>query len=125
MIAWVIAGLLGMATGLRIGWVLVHKQSPVSTGMIVALGSLALVSALNWEPLTILVDSSLGWPNISVALSQAAFDGLRGRQLRDDHEHVRQPYRGGQQAMGALAVSGRHRDWRRKPRGVLLPWPAA
>ncbi|SLC83930.1 Uncharacterised protein [Mycobacteroides abscessus subsp. massiliense] len=52
-------------------------------------------------------------------------DGLRGRQLRDDHEHVRQPYRGGQQAMGALAVSGRHRDWRRKPRGVLLPWPAA
>lgn len=65
MIAWVIAGLLGMATGLRIGWVLVHKQSPVSTGMIVALGSLALVSALNWEPLTILVDSSLGWPNIS------------------------------------------------------------
>ncbi|ALR10204.1 hypothetical protein BST43_20720 [Mycobacteroides saopaulense] len=72
MIAWVIAGLLGMATGLRIGWVLVHKQSPVSTGMIVALGSLALVSALNWEPLTILVDSSLGWPNISVAVSQAA-----------------------------------------------------
>lgn len=72
MIAWVIAGLLGMATGLRIGWVLVHKQSPVSTGMIVSLGSLALVAALNWAPLTVLVDNSVGWPNIAVALSQVA-----------------------------------------------------
>ena len=40
MIIWVIAGLLGLATGLRIGWALVNKQSLVSTAMILALGSL-------------------------------------------------------------------------------------
>ena len=42
MIVWVIAGLLGLATGLRIGWALVNKQSLVSTAMILALGSLGL-----------------------------------------------------------------------------------
>ena len=47
MIIWVIAGLLGLATGLRIGWALVNKQSLVSTAMILALGSLGLVAALN------------------------------------------------------------------------------
>ena len=47
MIIWVIAGLLGLATGLRVGWALVNHQSVVSSAMIVALGSLAVVAALN------------------------------------------------------------------------------
>ena len=72
MIVWVIAGLLGLATGLRIGWALVNKQSVVSSAMIVALGSLGLVAALNWEPLTLLLDTLLHWPNISIGLSQVA-----------------------------------------------------
>lgn len=72
MIVWGIAGLLGLATGLRIGWALVNKQSLVSTAMIVALGSLAAVAALNWHPLTLLVDTMLNWPNIAMAFSQIA-----------------------------------------------------
>lgn len=72
MIIWVIAGLLGLATGLRIGWALVNKQSLVSTAMILALGSLGAVAALNWEPLTLLIDTLLRWPNISMGLSQVA-----------------------------------------------------
>ncbi|OAN36965.1 hypothetical protein [Mycolicibacterium iranicum] len=72
MIIWVIAGLLGLATGLRIGWALVNKQSLVSTAMILALGSLGVVAALNWEPLTLLIDTLLRWPNISMGLSQVA-----------------------------------------------------
>ena len=72
MIIWTIAGLLGLATGLRIGWALVNKQSLVSSAMIVALGSLGLVAALNWEPLTLLLDNLLHWPNISMGLSQVA-----------------------------------------------------
>lgn len=72
MIIWVIAGLLGLATGLRIGWALVNKQSLVSAAMIVALGSLGLVAALNWLPLTLLIDTALGWPNIAMGLSQVA-----------------------------------------------------
>ncbi len=72
MTVWIIAGLLGMATGLRIGWALVNQQSVVSGAMIVALGGLAVVAALNWPPLTLLVNTSVGWPNISVALSQVA-----------------------------------------------------
>lgn len=72
MIVWVIAGLLGLATGLRIGWALVNKQSLVSTAMILALGSLGVVAALNWRPLTLLVDRLLQWPNISIGLSQVA-----------------------------------------------------
>lgn len=72
MIVWVIAGLLGMATGLRIGWAIVNQQSVVSGAMIVALGNLAVVAALNWPPLTLLVDTALRWPNISVAFSQVA-----------------------------------------------------
>ncbi len=75
MIVWVIAGLLGMATGLRIGWALVNKQSVVSSAMIVALGSLAVVAALNWPPLTLLLDTSVGWSNISIGLSQVALIG--------------------------------------------------
>ena len=75
MIVWVIAGLLGMATGVRIGWALVNKQSLVSAAMIVALGSLALVAALNWQPLTLLLDTALHWSNISVGLSQVALIG--------------------------------------------------
>jgi hypothetical protein len=72
LIIWVIAGLLGLATGLRIGWALVNKQSLVSTAMILALGSLAVVAALNWQPLTLLLDTLLHWPNISMGLSQVA-----------------------------------------------------
>ena len=72
MIIWVIAGLLGLATGLRIGWALVNKQSVVSTAMIIALGSLGLVAALNWQPLTLLLDTLLRWPNVSSMLSQVA-----------------------------------------------------
>ncbi|MGY4708116.1 hypothetical protein ACXDF8_00855 [Mycolicibacterium sp. CBM1] len=75
MIVWVIAGLLGMATGLRIGWALVNKQSVVSSAMILALGSLALVAALNWPPLTLLIDTTVGWPNLSIGLSQVALIG--------------------------------------------------
>ncbi|OBI78325.1 hypothetical protein [Mycobacterium sp. E740] len=72
MIIWVIAGLLGLATGLRIGWALVNKQSLVSTAMILALGSLGLIAALNWEPVTLLIDRLLRWPNIAMGLSQVA-----------------------------------------------------
>ena len=72
MIIWVIAGLLGLATGLRIGWALVNKQSLVSTAMILALGSLGLVAALNWQPLTLLIDDLVGWNNISMGLTQVA-----------------------------------------------------
>jgi hypothetical protein len=72
LIIWVIAGLLGFATGLRIGWALVNKQSVVSAAMILALSALGLVATLNWQPLTLLLDTVLRWPNISIALSQMA-----------------------------------------------------
>lgn len=72
MIVWVIAGMLGVATGLRVGWAVVNKQSVVSAAMMLALGSLAFVAALNWEPLTLFVDTVVRWPNISIALSQIA-----------------------------------------------------
>jgi len=72
LIVWIIAGLLGMATGLRIGWTLVNQQSVVSNAMIVALGSLAVVAALNWPPLALLVNTAVHWPNVSVGLSQVA-----------------------------------------------------
>jgi hypothetical protein len=75
LIIWVIAGLLGLATGLRIGWALVNKQSLVGTAMILALGSLGVVAALNWQPLTLLLDTVLRWPNISMGLSQVALVG--------------------------------------------------
>ncbi len=51
---------------------LVNKQSLVSSAMILALGSLGTVAALNWQPLTLLIDTALHWPNIAVALSQVA-----------------------------------------------------
>jgi len=72
LIIWVIAGLLGLATGLRIGWALVNKQSLVSTAMILALGSLGLVAALNWQPLTLMIDTVLHWHNISMGFSLLA-----------------------------------------------------
>jgi len=72
LIVWVIAALLGVATGLRIGWALVNKQSVVSAAMMLALGSLAVVAALNWQPLTLLIDTVARWPNISIAFSQVA-----------------------------------------------------
>jgi hypothetical protein len=75
LIIWVIAGLLGLATGLRIGWALVNKQSLVSAAMILALGSLGLVAALNWQPLTLLIDTLVRWPNVSTVLSQVALIG--------------------------------------------------
>jgi hypothetical protein len=40
--------------------------------MILALGSLGLVAALNWQPLTLLIDTLLRWPNVSTVLSQVA-----------------------------------------------------
>jgi hypothetical protein len=72
VIVWVIAGLLGVATGLRVGWALVNKQSVVSAAMMLALGSMGFVAALNWQPLTLLVDTVVRWPNISIAISQVA-----------------------------------------------------
>ncbi len=72
MIIWAIAGLLALATGMRIGWALVNRQSVVSSAMIVALGSLAALAALNWPPATRLIDTALGWPNIAIGLSQVA-----------------------------------------------------
>jgi len=72
LIVWVIAGLLGLATGLRIGWALVNKQSLVSSAMILSLGSLGVVAALNWQPLALLIDTVVHWPNIAVGLSQLA-----------------------------------------------------
>jgi len=72
LILWVIAGLLALATGMRIGWALVNRQSVVSSAMILALGSLAALAALNWPPLARLVDTTLGRPNISIGLSQLA-----------------------------------------------------
>jgi hypothetical protein len=72
LIIWVIAGLLGVATGLRIGWALVNKQSVVSAAMMLALASLGVMAALNWQPLTLLIDRALNWPNVSIALSQVA-----------------------------------------------------
>lgn len=75
MIVWIIAGLLGMATGLRIGWALVNQQSVVGNAMIIALGNLAVVAALGWPPLALLVNTTARWPNISVGLSQVALVG--------------------------------------------------
>ncbi|MGV9801938.1 hypothetical protein ACWDTP_28230 [Mycobacterium sp. NPDC003449] len=72
MIIWVIAGLLGLATGLRIGWALVNKQSLVSAAMMLALAGLAVVAALNWQPLALLIDTLLHWPNVAMGLSQVA-----------------------------------------------------
>jgi hypothetical protein len=72
LIIWVIAGLLGLATGLRIGWALVNKQSLVSAAMILALGSLGLVAALNWQPLTLMIDTLFRWPNIAMGFSSVA-----------------------------------------------------
>lgn len=72
MIVWVIAGLLGLATGLRVGWAFVNKQSVVSAAMMLALGSLAGLAVLNWPPLTLLIDDALKWPNVSIAFSQVA-----------------------------------------------------
>ena len=72
MIVWVIAGLLGMATGLRIGWAMVNRHSVVSSAMIIALGSLAIVAALSWPPVTLLIDTAQA--NISVGLIQVALN---------------------------------------------------
>jgi hypothetical protein len=51
---------------------LVNQQSVVSGAMIVALGNLAVVAALNWPPAALLVDTALRWPNIAVGISEMA-----------------------------------------------------
>lgn len=37
-----------------------------------ALGGLVLVAALSWQPLALLVDTTMYWPNIAMGLSQVA-----------------------------------------------------
>src|SRR5258707_1320780 len=37
-----------------------------------ALGSLVLVAALSWQPLTLLIDTMMQWPNIAMGMSQVA-----------------------------------------------------
>ena len=37
-----------------------------------ALGSLVLVAALSWEPVALLIDTMMHWPNIAMGLSQVA-----------------------------------------------------
>ncbi|MGV0849364.1 hypothetical protein [Mycolicibacterium phlei] len=108
MIVWVIAGLLGLATGLRIGWALVNKQSLVSTAMILALGSLGLVAALNWQPLTLLIDTLLRWPNISMGLTQVALVGCAAGScvMITAVSSVRKPATIRKIAMAQYAVAG-------------------
>src|SRR5690349_16857360 len=43
--------------------------------MILALGSLGVVAALNWQPLTLLIDEGLRWHNLAMGLSQLALIG--------------------------------------------------
>ncbi len=88
MIIWVIAGLLGLATGLRIGWALVNKQSLVSTAMILALGSLGLVAALNWQPLTLVDRHRTAVAEHLDGSVSGRVDRLCRRQLRDDHDRL-------------------------------------
>ena len=37
-----------------------------------ALGSLGLVAALSWQPLALLIDTMVHWPNIAMGMSQVA-----------------------------------------------------
>ena len=50
-----------------------------------ALGSLGLVAALSWQPLTLMLDTLLRWTRFDGAVSSRV-DRLRSRQLRDDHD---------------------------------------
>jgi hypothetical protein len=43
-----------------------------TAALTLALGSLGLVAALNWQPLTLMLDTLLRWNNVSMALSQVA-----------------------------------------------------
>jgi len=43
-----------------------------TTAWTLALGSLVLVAALSWQPLALLIDTMMHWPNIAIGLSQAA-----------------------------------------------------
>jgi hypothetical protein len=43
-----------------------------TAALMLALGSLVLVAALSWQPLALLVDAILSWPNIAMGLSQVA-----------------------------------------------------
>jgi hypothetical protein len=108
LIVWVIAGLLGLATGLRIGWALVNKQSLVSAAMILALGSLGVVAALNWQPLTLLLDTMLRWPNVSTVLSQVALVACAAGScvMITSASSVRKPATVRKIAIGQYAVAG-------------------
>ena len=43
-----------------------------TTAWTLALGSLVLVAALSWQPLALLIDTMMHWPNIAMELSQVA-----------------------------------------------------
>ncbi|WP_422743880.1 hypothetical protein ACN27E_19335 [Mycobacterium sp. WMMD1722] len=72
MMIWAIAGLLGLVSGMRIGWSLANEQSVVNTAMILSLGGLGAAAALHWPPLALLVDAVLGRPHSAVVGSQVA-----------------------------------------------------
>ena len=43
-----------------------------TAGRTLALGSLVLVAGLSWQPLALLIDTMMHWPNIAMGLSQVA-----------------------------------------------------
>jgi hypothetical protein len=43
-----------------------------AVALTLTMGSLGLVAALNWQPLALLVDTVMHWPNIAMALIQVA-----------------------------------------------------
>jgi hypothetical protein len=43
-----------------------------TAALTLALGSLGLVAGLNWQPLTLMLDTLLRWNNVSMGLSQVA-----------------------------------------------------
>ena len=43
-----------------------------TAGWTLALGSPVLVAALSWQPLALLIDTMMHWPNIAMGLSQVA-----------------------------------------------------
>jgi hypothetical protein len=47
------------------------------------LGSLGLVAALSWQPLTLMLDQLLRWNNVSMGPSQVALIACRAAMLGD------------------------------------------
>jgi hypothetical protein len=43
-----------------------------SAALMLTLGSLGIAAAMNWQPLALLVDTVIHWPNIAMALIQVA-----------------------------------------------------